>query len=155
VSQQAKLRGCCEITVALLRLLAVLRVLSASPRLATLISQQPLKELLSKTQRILQKKPQGKNKLYALHVLEKWPHLWRVVGEYTNYSVFDVGSNDELHDTLSCLPLFPFMKIAVTLLARHPSSLRQPELLKRPGRHGWHRACCATERLLAELAASC
>jgi len=36
------LRGCCEITVALLRLLVVLRVLSASPRLATLISQQPL-----------------------------------------------------------------------------------------------------------------
>src|SRR5450830_745280 len=36
-------RGCCEITVASLRLLAVLLVLSASPRLATLISQQPLK----------------------------------------------------------------------------------------------------------------
>ena len=38
-------RGCCEITVALLLLLAVLRVLSSSRRLATLISQQPLRAL--------------------------------------------------------------------------------------------------------------
>ena len=53
----------------------------------------------------------------------KWPHLWRVVGEYANYSVFDVPSNDELHDTLSKLPLFPFMKITVTALAKHPSSI--------------------------------
>ena len=54
----------------------------------------------------------------------KWTHLWRVVGEYANYSVFDVESNDELHDTLSRLPLFPFMKITVTPLARHPSSIK-------------------------------
>ena len=54
----------------------------------------------------------------------KWPHLWRVVGEYANYSVFDVESNDELHDTLSKLPLFKYMKISVTALAKHPSSVR-------------------------------
>jgi muconolactone D-isomerase len=54
----------------------------------------------------------------------KWPHLWRVVGEYANYSVFDVGSNDELHDILSGLPLFPYMEIRVIPLARHPSSLK-------------------------------
>lgn len=53
----------------------------------------------------------------------KWPHLWRVVGEYANYSVFDVESNDELHNTLSNLPLFPFMKITVTPLVKHPSSI--------------------------------
>ena len=53
----------------------------------------------------------------------KWPYLWRVVGEYANYSVFDVDSNDELHDTLSKLPLFPFMTITVTALAKHPSSI--------------------------------
>ena len=53
----------------------------------------------------------------------KWPHIWRVVGEYANYSVFDVASNDELHDMLSKLPLFPFMKITVTPLAQHPSSI--------------------------------
>ena len=54
----------------------------------------------------------------------KWPHLWRVVGEYANYSVFDVESNDELHDTLSKLPLFPFMQIEVTPLSQHPSSIK-------------------------------
>ena len=54
----------------------------------------------------------------------KWPHLWRVVGDYANYSVFDVESNDELHDTLAKLPLFPFMKITVTPLAKHPSSIK-------------------------------
>lgn len=54
----------------------------------------------------------------------KWPHLWRVVGEYANYSVFDVESNDELHALLSGLPLFPYMQISVTPLAKHPSSIR-------------------------------
>lgn len=53
----------------------------------------------------------------------QWAHLWRVAGEYANYSVFDVSGNDELHDILSKLPLFPFMKIKVTPLAKHPSAI--------------------------------
>lgn len=53
----------------------------------------------------------------------RWRHLWRVAGEYANYSVFDAASNDELHGLLSQLPLFPFMKIQVTPLAQHPSAL--------------------------------
>lgn len=53
----------------------------------------------------------------------RWLHLWRVVGEYANYSVFDVASNDELHQLLAQLPLFPFMKIQVTPLAAHPSAI--------------------------------
>jgi muconolactone D-isomerase len=53
----------------------------------------------------------------------RWPHLWRVVGEYANYSVFDVASNDELHQLLSQLPLFPYMHIQVTPLAQHPSAI--------------------------------
>jgi muconolactone D-isomerase len=52
-----------------------------------------------------------------------WLHLWRVVGKYANYSVFDVESNDELHRLLSELPLYPFMTIEVTPLARHPSAI--------------------------------
>jgi muconolactone D-isomerase len=54
----------------------------------------------------------------------KWQQLHRIVGEYANYSVFDVDTHDELHTILSSLPLFPFMKIQVTSLARHPSSIR-------------------------------
>lgn len=51
-------------------------------------------------------------------------HLWRVVGQYANVSVFDCESNDALHDALSSLPLFPYLKIEVTPLAKHPSSIR-------------------------------
>lgn len=53
----------------------------------------------------------------------RWKSLWRVVGEYANYSIFDVASNDELHQLLQGLPLFPFMKISVTPLATHPSAI--------------------------------
>jgi muconolactone D-isomerase len=53
----------------------------------------------------------------------RWVHLWRVVGCYSNYSVFDVDSHDELHEILQALPLYPFMKIEVTPLAQHPCAL--------------------------------
>ncbi len=53
----------------------------------------------------------------------KWAHLWRVVGQYSNISVFDVESADELHEILWNLPLFPFMTVQVTPLTEHPSAL--------------------------------
>jgi muconolactone D-isomerase len=52
-----------------------------------------------------------------------WRHLWRIVGQYSNISVFDVRSTDELHDILWTLPLFPFMSVQVTPLTLHPSAL--------------------------------
>ena len=54
----------------------------------------------------------------------KWVHLWRIAGEYANISIFDVADHDELHAILSGLPLFPFMDVLVTPLARHPSAIR-------------------------------
>lgn len=57
----------------------------------------------------------------------RWAHLWRVVGEYSNYSVFDVADNDELHTLLSGLPLFPYMDIKVQALCRHASSVHQDD----------------------------
>jgi muconolactone D-isomerase len=60
----------------------------------------------------------------ALQREGKWVHLWRIVGEYANYSVFDVDGHDELHTLLSGLPLFAYMRLNVTPLARHPSSIR-------------------------------
>ncbi|TNC25199.1 muconolactone Delta-isomerase [Amycolatopsis alkalitolerans] len=53
----------------------------------------------------------------------KWVHLWRVAGKYSNISVFDVDSADELHEILWSLPLFPYLTVTVTPLARHPSDL--------------------------------
>ena len=49
--------------------------------------------------------------------------IWRVVGEYANYSVFNVESNDELHQILSSFPMYPYLKIKVTPLATHPNSI--------------------------------
>jgi len=57
----------------------------------------------------------------------RWLHLWRIAGRYANASVFDVDSPDELHDLLSGLPLFPYMDITVTALARHPSAIAPEE----------------------------
>lgn len=54
----------------------------------------------------------------------RWLHLWRVAGEYANHSIFDVESHDALHALLTALPLFPYLEIRVTPLARHPSSIR-------------------------------
>jgi muconolactone D-isomerase len=54
----------------------------------------------------------------------KWRPIWRLAGEYANFSIFDVESNSELHELLTALPLFPYMKISVTALCRHPSSVR-------------------------------
>ncbi|OYW20863.1 MAG: muconolactone delta-isomerase [Burkholderiales bacterium 12-64-5] len=56
-----------------------------------------------------------------------WRHIWRIAGEYANYSIFDVKDNAELHDILIGLPLFPYMSITVTPLCRHPSSIRDDE----------------------------
>ncbi len=52
-----------------------------------------------------------------------WPHIWRVVGAYSNLSIFDVADNDELHRLLWGLPLFPYMTLTVTPLAEHPSAI--------------------------------
>jgi muconolactone D-isomerase len=57
-----------------------------------------------------------------------WRHLWRIAGQYANFSVFDVADTDELHNLLSTLPLFPYMQIEITSLVRHPSSIRSNDL---------------------------
>lgn len=56
-----------------------------------------------------------------------WRHIWRVAGQYANVSVLDVRDNAHLHEILSGLPLFPFMRITVTPLLRHPSAIRDDD----------------------------
>jgi muconolactone D-isomerase len=75
------------------------------------------------TERVDQLKSNEKALALKLQQSGKWRHLWRVVGQYANISIFDVESNDELHQLLSTLPLYPFMQIDVTPLAQHPSAL--------------------------------
>lgn len=64
----------------------------------------------------------GQEKAYSqeLQRAGHWPHIWRVVGAYANFSIFDVESNDALHHIISGLPLFPYMDVHVTPLATHP-----------------------------------
>jgi muconolactone D-isomerase len=63
----------------------------------------------------------------GLQASGKWRHLWRIAGQYANISVFDVASVEELHATLSALPLFPYMKIDIMPLCRHPSSMHEDD----------------------------
>jgi len=56
-----------------------------------------------------------------------WRHLWRIAGQYSNISMFDVSDSDELHAVLSTLPLFPYMQIEVMAMVRHPSSIRDDD----------------------------
>ena len=53
----------------------------------------------------------------------QWVSIWRVTGHHSNLSVFDVADNDALHAVLWGLPLFAYMTIHVTPLARHPSAI--------------------------------
>lgn len=68
-------------------------------------------------------KTREKNRAIDIQKSGKWPHLWRVTGKYSNISIFDVESNDELHELLMSLPLFPYMDIEVTAMSKHPSSI--------------------------------
>jgi muconolactone D-isomerase len=77
-------------------------------------------------------KAEEKARAQELQRSGKWVHLWRIAGQYSNVSVFDVDSHDELHALLSALPLFPFMEIAVTPLARHPSAIGDERAKERP-----------------------
>lgn len=53
----------------------------------------------------------------------KWPHIWRVVGQYANLSIFNVTDTAELHDLLWNLPMFAYMTIQITALTEHSSDV--------------------------------
>ncbi len=71
-----------------------------------------------------------KEKAYSQDLQEqgKWRHLWRISGQYSNISVFDVESNEELNNLLQGLPLFPYMNIEIMPLNRHTSSIRENDI---------------------------
>lgn len=69
-----------------------------------------------------QLKSDEKAMFQRLQASGKWRHIWRIAGQYANISIFDVESVEELHALVSALPLFPYMKIEIMPLCRHPSS---------------------------------
>ena len=53
--------------------------------------------------------------------------LWRIPGRWANVGLWHARDATELHEALSSLPRFPWMRISVRPMAAHPSD---------PGRAG-------------------
>jgi muconolactone D-isomerase len=47
--------------------------------------------------------------------------LWRVPGQRANWGLWRAPDATELHEALTSLPLWPYMDIEVTALAKHPN----------------------------------
>jgi muconolactone D-isomerase len=47
--------------------------------------------------------------------------LWRVPGRWANVGIWRADDATGLHEALSSLPLYPWLDIDVTPLAKHPS----------------------------------
>ena len=46
--------------------------------------------------------------------------IWRIVGRIANNSLWKADTLEILHDKVSSMPMFPYMKIDVTPLINHP-----------------------------------
>ena len=46
--------------------------------------------------------------------------IWRVPGRLANRAIWSAADATSLHDALVSLPLWPYMDVVVTPLARHP-----------------------------------
>jgi muconolactone D-isomerase len=46
--------------------------------------------------------------------------IWRVPGGLRNVGIWQARDTTELHEAISALPLFPWLRAEVTALARHP-----------------------------------
>lgn len=68
---------------------------------------------------------QAQEKAYSADLQERgiMKAIWRVVGEYANYSVYDVNDHDELHSIFAGFPMFVYMDVKVIPLAKHPNAL--------------------------------
>jgi muconolactone D-isomerase len=47
--------------------------------------------------------------------------LWRVPGRWANIGLWEAPDASELHEALTTLPFYPWLKIVVRPLAAHPS----------------------------------
>jgi muconolactone D-isomerase len=46
--------------------------------------------------------------------------IWRVVGRIAQVSIWQARSPEHLHEVLTSLPMFPYMRIDVTPIIDHP-----------------------------------
>lgn len=68
---------------------------------------------------------QAREKAYSADLQERglMKAIWRVVGEYSNFSVYDCDDHDELHSIFQGFPMFKYMDVNVTPLSKHPNAL--------------------------------
>lgn len=59
----------------------------------------------------------------ALQRSGEFQAIYRIVGQYANISIFEVDSNERLHEILSGFPMFPYMDIDTIPLANHPNAI--------------------------------
>lgn len=52
--------------------------------------------------------------------------LWRVPGRWANWGIWQARDADALHEALSSLPFYPWLRITVHSLATHPSDPGAP-----------------------------
>lgn len=57
----------------------------------------------------------------ALATAGRLIRLWRVPGQRANWGLWRAADATELHESLTSLPLWPYMHIEVTALAKHPN----------------------------------
>jgi muconolactone delta-isomerase len=46
--------------------------------------------------------------------------IWRVPGRRANVGIWRAADADALHAAIASLPMWPYMDVSVTVLARHP-----------------------------------
>lgn len=48
--------------------------------------------------------------------------VWRIVGERSNFSIWEADSLEDFHADISSLPLHPWMSVDVTPMIEHPAT---------------------------------
>lgn len=52
----------------------------------------------------------------------KLKRIFRIVGQRANFSIWEVASPEELHQTLTSLPLHPYMDVTVWPIIKHTTT---------------------------------
>ncbi|MDH3738786.1 MAG: muconolactone Delta-isomerase family protein [Alphaproteobacteria bacterium] len=48
--------------------------------------------------------------------------IWRVVGERSNFSIWEADTLEDFHASISSLPMHPYMTVDVTPIIEHPAT---------------------------------
>jgi muconolactone D-isomerase len=52
----------------------------------------------------------------------KLKRIFRIVGQRANFSIWETETPEQLHETLTSMPLHPYMEITVTSIMKHTTT---------------------------------